>query len=328
MIPDKQWMELIHDRLDNTYILGVENFLDYAFKILGETREIRCPCVKCCNAISGTHELVRSHLIVHGIVQNYILWYHHEERLGESSSDYEFVGDKINEEGDGGDELHEILRDLYPTFEGDNINNDGDGKFEEEPNIEAKRFYRILKDFEQPLYQDSKVSKLSTLVKLLHIKSIGNWSNASFTILLKLLKEDLLPDGLNLLDSYYKAKKNDDKSLESCEVCGASRWKEDKRSGETKFKSGKKIPYKILHYFSLKPRLQRLFMSSKISTLMRWHHDKRFDDGIMRHPADLITWKTFDELHQSFASEPRNIRLGLASDGFQAFGNSKTPYSI
>ncbi|XP_016481586.1 uncharacterized protein LOC107802577 isoform X4 [Nicotiana tabacum] len=48
----------------------------------------------------------------------------------------------------------------------------------------------------------------------------------------------------------------------------------------------------------------------------------------MRHPTDSIAWKTFDELHQSFASEPRNVRLGLASDGFQSFGNSKTPYSI
>jgi len=106
-------------------------------------------------------------------------------------------------------------------------------------------------------------------------------------MLLKLLKEDLLPDGSNLPNSYYEAKKvirhlglfykksdackndcmlywNDDKSLVSCKVCAASRWKEDKHSGETKFKSRKKILYKILRYFPLKPRLQRLFMSSKI----------------------------------------------------------------
>nr|XP_033515887.1 uncharacterized protein LOC117280298 [Nicotiana tomentosiformis] len=48
----------------------------------------------------------------------------------------------------------------------------------------------------------------------------------------------------------------------------------------------------------------------------------------MRYPADSIAWKMFDELYQSFASEPRNVRLGLASDGFQPFGNSKIPYSI
>ncbi|WMV54979.1 hypothetical protein MTR67_048364 [Solanum verrucosum] len=61
---------------------------------------------------------------------------------------------------------------------------------------------------------------------------------------------------------------------------------------------------------------------------MSWDHDKRVDDGIMRHPADSMAWKKFDELHPSFAAEPRNVRLGLASDGFQPFGMSKTPYNI
>ncbi|KAK6803381.1 hypothetical protein RDI58_001165 [Solanum bulbocastanum] len=40
---------------------------------------------------------------------------------------------------------------------------------------------------------------------------------------------------------------------------------------------------------------------------MSWHHDKRVDDGIMRHPDDSMAWKFFDELHPSFAAEPRNV---------------------
>ncbi|XP_033517330.1 uncharacterized protein [Nicotiana tomentosiformis] len=116
--------------------------------------------------------------------------------------------------------------------------------------------------------------------------------------------------------------------LDSCKVCGASRWKTDKHSGEAKNKNGKKIASKTLHYFSLKPRLQRLFMSTKTSFLMTWHHNERVDDRTMRHPADSMAWKLFDELHPSFAAEPRNVRLGLASDGFQPFRNSKTSYSI
>ena len=60
---------------------------------------------------------------------------------------------------------------------------------------------------------------------------------------------------------------------------------------------------------------------------MAW--DKRVDDGIMRHPAHSMAWKSFDELHPSFVVEPRNVRrLGLASDGFQPFQNSKTSHSI
>ncbi|XP_070014237.1 uncharacterized protein [Nicotiana sylvestris] len=353
MTPDKQWMELVHDRLDDAYILGVEKFLNYAFTRLEETREIRCPCIKCYNAISGTRELVRSHLIVHEIIPNYTCWYHHRERLGEEQSDSEFVDDNDIEYGDGEDEIHDILRDLYPNFDRDNMNNDGDEFLMEEPNPEAKRFYSVLKDFEQPLYQSSKISKLSTLVKLLHIKTIGNWSNESFIMLLKMLKEDLLPDGSNLPDSYYEAKKvirdlrlsynkidtckndcmlywKDDKFLESCKVCGVSRWKEDKHSGETKFKSGKKIPNKILRYFPLKPRLQRLFMSSKTSSLMTWHHDKRVDDGIMRNskipysilPVVLISYN----LPPWLCMEKENFILSMFIPGPESHGDAIDVY--
>nr|XP_033514148.1 uncharacterized protein LOC104104520 [Nicotiana tomentosiformis] len=294
--------------------------------------------------------MVKSHIIAHGIIQNYPFWYHHGKKLGEPQSNLEDIEDDNIEEVDGEDKIHGILRDLYPDFDADNTNIDGDDFLEEEPNLETKIFYKLLKDFEQPLYQNSKVSKI-TMVKLLHIKSIGCWSHESFTIFLKILKEDLLPDKSKLPDSYYEAKKiirdlglsyrkidtcknnymlywKDDRFLESYKVCGASRWKEDKHSGETKFKSGKKIAHKILRYFSLKSRLQRLFMSSKISSLMTWNHEKRVDDGMMRHPADSMAWKKFDELHHPFVAEPPNVRLGLASDGFQPFGSSRTPYSI
>nr|GMD88346.1 uncharacterized protein LOC109184453 [Ipomoea batatas] len=48
----------------------------------------------------------------------------------------------------------------------------------------------------------------------------------------------------------------------------------------------------------------------------------------MRHPADSTAWKHFDEIHKEFSSEPHNVRLGLASDGFQPFNQSKTSYNI
>ncbi|XP_020249677.1 uncharacterized protein LOC109827128 [Asparagus officinalis] len=69
-------------------------------------------------------------------------------------------------------------------------------------------------------------------------------------------------------------------------------------------------------------------MSSKTASDMRWHHERQDEDGVMRHPADSKAWKNFNELHESFAEEPRNVRLGLASDGFQPFTNSKVSYSI
>ena len=48
--------------------------------------------------------------------------------------------------------------------------------------------------------------------------------------------------------------------------------------------------------------------------------DKRVDDRIMRHPTDLQ--------QSDFALKPRNVRLGLATDGFNPFGNMNNNYSI
>ena len=60
---------------------------------------------------------------------------------------------------------------------------------------------------------------------------------------------------------------------------------------------------------------------------MRWHAEERNDDGNLRHPADSDAWKDFDNKHAEYALEPRNVRLGLATDGFNPFGNMNINYS-
>ncbi|XP_052185250.1 uncharacterized protein LOC127796886 [Diospyros lotus] len=316
MAPDKQWMNLVNDRLSETYQFGIKEFLRYASKKLGD-REIRCPCVKCNNTYERSHEVVETHITIYGIVQNYTFWYHHGERKGESESEFECEGEEDEVlETIGDEEIHGIMRDFFPTLDSFNKNRADFGGSshnvqKEDPNDEAKKFYRLLTDLEQPLYEGSKSSKLSTIIKLLHIKSLGRWSNESFTMLLQILQDELLPDGSTLPNSYYEAKKiiqdlglsykkidacvnncmlywkRDEKS-DFCSICGASRWRNDNCNGEIKVgRNGKRKPVKILQYFLLMPRLQRLFMS-----------------------------------------KPHNVRLGLASDGFQPFAHSKTSYSI
>jgi hypothetical protein len=39
-------------------------------------------------------------------------------------------------------------------------------------------------------------------------------------------------------------------------------------------------------------------------------------------------WKEFDRRYEWFASNSRNVRLGLASDGFNPYGNMSTTYII
>ncbi len=60
---------------------------------------------------------------------------------------------------------------------------------------------------------------------------------------------------------------------------------------------------------------------------MQWHSKECTNDGYMRHPADFPAWKTFDTKFSEFASECRNVRLGLASDGFNPFSNMNVSHS-
>ena len=69
-------------------------------------------------------------------------------------------------------------------------------------------------------------------------------------------------------------------------------------------------------------------MSRKTATDMRWHEEQCVDDGILRHPADGEAWKDFDRQHPLFAHECRNVRLGLATNGFNPFGNMNNSYSM
>ncbi|XP_042980008.1 uncharacterized protein LOC122310196 [Carya illinoinensis] len=110
-------------------------------------------------------------------------------------------------------------------------------------------------------------------------------------------------------------------NLNECPKCGVSRWMSTTHNKRP-------IPQKVLRHFPLKPRLQRLFMSQKTASDMRWHKEQQTDDDInMRHPADSEVWKAFDKEHSWFAQDSRNVRLGLASDGFNPFNNMAKPYS-
>ena len=60
-------------------------------------------------------------------------------------------------------------------------------------------------------------------------------------------------------------------------------------------------------------------MSKHTAQYMRWHKNRDVVDGKLTHPANGDEWKQFDRAFPSFANEVRNVRLGLASDGFEPF---------
>ncbi|XP_071694779.1 uncharacterized protein [Rutidosis leptorrhynchoides] len=187
------------------------------------------------------------------------------------------------------------------------------------------------------------MSAFNFLAKLMHMKVYGKWTNTSFDKLLQLLTTAF--PFANIAKSHYEAKnkmseiglgyeaihicKNDcclfwkeNNKKDHCPACKTSRRKNENTKG-------KKVAHKVLRYFPLNPRLQRLYKSSVTAKDMVWHATGQCkEEGKMRHPVDGTSWKKFNARYPDFASEPRNVRLGLSSDGFDPFGNMNNAYSM
>ena len=66
-----------------------------------------------------------------------------------------------------------------------------------------------------------------------------------------------------------------------------------------------------------------------MSTHTRWHREKRVaEKNVWRHPADGEAWKHIDEKFDWFPKDPRNIKLGVSTDGFNPFGSMTNAYSM
>ena len=149
---------------------------------------------------------------------------------------------------------------------------------------------------------------------------------------------DFLPLNAKLPKDYYEAKKihacpkdcvlywKENANFEACPNCNLSRWEINESKGQqstnTSSKKRKKKAAKILRWFLLKPRLQRLFMSPETANHIKWHANGRVNDGLMRHPADSKDWKSFDSKYIEFSS-----RLGLVADRFNPYENMSTTHS-
>ncbi|KAL5846310.1 hypothetical protein ACOSQ3_009834 [Xanthoceras sorbifolium] len=70
-----------------------------------------------------------------------------------------------------------------------------------------------------------------------------------------------------------------------------------------------------------------MFKSPDLANDLTWHSTYKSQNGKMRYPVDSPAWETVDDIWPCFASEPRNLRLGLAADGVNPFRNLSSIYS-
>jgi hypothetical protein len=214
------------------------------------------------------------------------------------------------------------------------------------------KYYDLLKKAKKPLHEGTKHCKLSAIIHLYNLKCVGGLSKSILLALLEFIIQLLPASEETLLVNTYEAKKcfsdmglryekilayrndgmlfwKDNGELDSCTVCGESKWNDEIHldyDGQPT-SSRKKRPVKVLRWFPLIPRLQRLFMLEHTTSYISWHVEGRTKDGVLRNPTDGEAWKSFDFLYQEFSTNSRNVRLGLTSKGFNPFGNTRTSHS-
>ncbi|XP_061363881.1 uncharacterized protein LOC133307391 [Gastrolobium bilobum] len=305
---------------------------------------------------------VLSHLLQKGFPRKYTFWYMHGEKHIQSNvEEAQAREDPIRQYP-----MQDMLNDVFGVFDDHGIedsdtsnqpNGDHTGGTKDASKEELEKIKELLRDGNQELYDGcTKYSKLSFIVRLYHIKVLCGATDKTFSLIIELLN-DAFPHA-KLPTSFYEAKKMikrlglsydkihacpkncmlfwgspEAEKMDKCEKCNTSRWKSNENDGgannmmdDTKKKKTK--PAKVLRYFPLIPRLLRLYMCSKTAEQLKWHATGVNPDGLLRHPRDSKAWKEFDLLYPDFASEPRNLRIALATDGFNPFGTLSSNNSI
>ncbi|KAF2325689.1 hypothetical protein GH714_033275 [Hevea brasiliensis] len=160
MAPDKSWMG-IENRKDPSYIHGVKGFLTYAFRQESIEDAIPCPCLKCRNINYKQKFEVRYHLLKHGILKSYTIWYFHGEPLNE---DVDTNDDPIvNDDQDFDDDMIELVNYIYG---GSNVNigtDSNEASVGEEPKGDATMFYHLLREAKEKLHPECELSKLAAI---------------------------------------------------------------------------------------------------------------------------------------------------------------------
>ncbi|XP_010508146.1 PREDICTED: uncharacterized protein LOC104784773 [Camelina sativa] len=354
---------------------GVEEFMAFAnSQRLAQNNggKFHCPCDKCKNGRRLPGGTIWNHIFCYGFMPDYYVWYKHGEEInmgiGTSYVDPTFVSGNEEVGNVVGDRYVDMVNDAFrynislddnyhqDNYHQDNYHQDGSYQNVEEPVLNhSKKFYDLLEGAKNPLYDGCHEghSQLSLAARVMQNKADYNMSEKLVDSVCEILT-DYLPEGNQATGSHYETEKlmrnlglpyhtidvcinncmiywKDDEKEDKCLFCGAQRWKP--REGRRRTK----VPYSRMWYLPIADRLKRMYQSHKTAAAMRWHAEHQTKEGEMNHPSDAAEWRYFQEQHPRFAEEPRNVYLGLCTDGFNPFGMSRnhslwpvilTPYNL
>jgi hypothetical protein len=207
--------------LCNEYIKGLDAFVNFTKKdILDNVRGNHCcPCKHCKNEKKyHTDDVLRSHLIKHGFMEDYRCWNKHgEDGLNEVEMRDSYmkreVPTGVEEEHNDVNEADILgLTDDDIVFQVHNIeemvrNIERHGNNDLYSIVELRKYKKMVKDSKKPFYHGcaAQYIRLFVMVKLFQLKASNGWSDDSFKDLLTLLK-DMLPQGNIVPKTVYEAK--------------------------------------------------------------------------------------------------------------------------
>jgi len=184
------------------------NFIKERFN---EAEQILCPCSDCLNHKYLDQKDVERHLLLNGMSSTYTRWIKH----GEDNNVYvleepvpEDGNDNSLEEPVHDDPLDEMLRDLVgPEHVNDDGHEDGNPSNGNPSNEAASRFKHLIEEAKRELYPGcTNFSRLTFVIKLLHVKSYCRITNSAFSMFLEVLSE-AFPQFNTVPKSYDEAKK-------------------------------------------------------------------------------------------------------------------------
>ena len=105
-----------------------------------------------------------------------------------------------------------------------------------------------------------------------------------------------------------------------CPQCEISRYRTDQVT--------KKVHRKVLRYIPIIPGFPWLFRCQSIAQFMDYHAKNISEYGVLRMLVDGSTLKNIKEKWPIFKDEPCNVKLSLAANGFNPFGQLRSTYSV
>nr|GEX40679.1 hypothetical protein [Tanacetum cinerariifolium] len=287
VIDDKSWTLLeLHEP---AFYIGLEKFIDHCKPLVNSAGKIRCPCKSCRTILWVSIKHLSDHIMRHGFDLCYKIWVHHDE------PDLPPPPPEIdNTRQPQMSDMTTLLNDLSYIPQNNKHNEPTQGDIREtsnEPTQDTRNeFEELYASANEELYPGCDyVTRLDFMAKFTYFKVKGKLTDSIFNEILEFFQNVFpISKRYKLPPSYYAIKKtfktiglwyesiyacehdcclfqgDDNKDLDLCSVYNTSRWKDSNTLG-------KKVPKKVLRYFSIIPRLQRLYKSSHTAKEMIWH---------------------------------------------------------